>query len=41
MFKAIVIDKPGDDQIAEYRTIEDSHLAEGDVLVDVSYSTLN
>ena len=41
MFKAIVIDKPGDDQVASFEEITEAQLPEGDVLVDVAYSTLN
>lgn len=41
MFKAIVIDKPNEDQVAEFKELTDADLPEGDVLVDVAYSTLN
>lgn len=41
MFKAVVIDKPNDDQIAEFKALTDAELPEGDVLVNVAYSTLN
>lgn len=41
MFKAIVIDKEGDSQVVGYHEIGDAQLPEGDVLVDVAYSTLN
>lgn len=41
MFKAIVIDKPGEDQLASFEELTEDQLPEGDVLVDVAYSTLN
>lgn len=41
MFKAIVIDKPDDAQTVALTEIDETQLPEGDVLVDVAYSTLN
>lgn len=41
MFKAIVIDKPDDAQTVALTEIDETQLPEGDVLVDVTYSTLN
>jgi len=41
MFQAIVIDKQDDAQSAELTQIDAAQLPEGDVLVDVAYSTLN
>lgn len=41
MFDAIVIDKTEDGQTVETRSLEDGALPEGDVLVEVAYSTLN
>jgi acrylyl-CoA reductase (NADPH) len=45
MFSAIVIDKPGEDpkgpQTVELQQLEESSLPEGDVSIDVAFSTLN
>ncbi|MFY0597721.1 MAG: oxidoreductase [Cognatishimia sp.] len=41
MFKAIVIDKPDDVQTVTLTDIGQEQLPEGDILVDVAYSTLN
>lgn len=41
MFNAIVIDKQEDAQSAEFTQISEDQLPEGDVLVDIAYSTLN
>lgn len=43
MFRALVIDKPAADQpqTAEWKTLEEAQLPEGDVTVRVAYSTLN
>ncbi|CAA6818666.1 MAG: Alcohol dehydrogenase (EC [uncultured Thiotrichaceae bacterium] len=40
-FNALIIDKEDDTISANYRTIEATDLPEGDVLVDIGYSTLN
>ncbi|WP_226625573.1 MDR family oxidoreductase [Alloyangia pacifica] len=39
--KAILIEKPGDTQTAAVTEVSEDQLPEGDVLVDVAYSTLN
>lgn len=41
MFNAIVIDKSDDGQAVELQQIDESSLPDGDVLVDVAFSTLN
>lgn len=41
MFKAIVISKDGDAQTVAVQNLEEEQLPEGDVTVDVAYSTLN
>lgn len=41
MFNAIIIDKKDDVQSVELSQIDDSQLPEGDVTIDVDYSTLN
>lgn len=41
MFDAIYIDKKDDAQTVELRSLDTGDLPEGDVLVDVAYSTLN
>ena len=41
MFQAIVIDKENAQQTAELTQLEEDQLPEGDVTVDVAYSTLN
>lgn len=41
MFQAIVIDKPDETQTVALAQIDEAQLPEGDVLVDVAYSTLN
>ncbi len=41
MFKAILIDKTGDAQSVSLQDIGEDRLPEGDVLVDVAFSTLN
>lgn len=40
-FNALIIEKEVDTISANYRTIEEADLPEGDVLVDIGYSTLN
>jgi len=40
-FRALVVDKHGDQLMADIREIESVHLPEGDVTVDVAYSSLN
>ena len=39
--KAILIEKPGDTQTVSVTEVSETQLPEGDVLVDVAYSTLN
>ncbi|TQS72248.1 oxidoreductase [Rhodobacteraceae bacterium] len=39
--KAILIEKPDDTQIVSVQDVPDTQLPEGDVLVDVAYSTMN
>lgn len=39
--KAILIEKPGDTQTVSVSEVSETQLPEGDVLVDVAYSTLN
>jgi len=41
MFKAIVLEKPGDTVEAAVGELEDNRLPEGDVVVNVEYSTVN
>lgn len=41
MFKAIVVDRDQDNYSAELRDVEETQLPDGNVTVDVSYSTLN
>ncbi|MEP1554760.1 MAG: MDR family oxidoreductase [Paraglaciecola sp.] len=41
MFKGILIEKNNDHYSVSIRSLEDSELPEGDVTIDVSYSTLN
>ncbi|WP_417621290.1 MDR family oxidoreductase [Parasphingorhabdus sp.] len=41
MFNAIVIDKNDDGQSVELTQVDEASLPEGDVLIDVAYSTLN
>ncbi|WP_289030849.1 MDR family oxidoreductase [uncultured Paraglaciecola sp.] len=41
MFKGILIEKNNEQYTASVRPIDDSQLPEGDVTIDVSYSTLN
>jgi acrylyl-CoA reductase (NADPH) len=41
MFNAIVIDKNDDGQHASLQQVDESRLPEGDVTIDVAYSTLN
>lgn len=41
MFNAIVIDKNDDGQTVELKQVNETDLPEGDVTIDVSYSTLN
>ncbi|MCW1931985.1 acrylyl-CoA reductase (NADPH) [Pararhodobacter zhoushanensis] len=41
MFDAILIDKTGDAQTVSQTTVSEGDLPEGDVLIDVAYSTLN
>ena len=41
MFSAIVIDKNDAGQTVSLQQLEDSQLPEGDVKIDVAYSTLN
>lgn len=41
MFNAIVIDKNEDGQTVELKQIDEASLPEGDVLIDVAFSTLN
>jgi len=41
MFKAILIDKTDAGQVVEMTEIDESRLPEGDVTIDVAYSTLN
>lgn len=40
-FHALIIDKEDDTIQANYKTLEESDLPEGDVLVDITYSSLN
>ena len=40
-FRALVVDKHGDQLTADIREVESVHLPEGDVSVDVAYSSLN
>ena len=40
-FRALVVDKHGDQLMADIREVESVHLPEGDVTVDVAYSSLN
>ena len=40
-FRALVVDKHGDQLMADILEIESVHLPEGDVTVDVAYSSLN
>ncbi len=40
-FRALVIDKDGDDQVVEERQLTDDDLMAGDVVIDVSHSTVN
>lgn len=39
--KAILIEKPDTEQIVSLTDVDETHLPEGDVLVDVAYSTIN
>ncbi len=41
MFSAIVIEKTGDAQSVGMTTLDEANLPDGDVLIDVAYSTLN
>ncbi len=41
MFKAILIDKTDDGQTCELKELDESQLPEGDVTIDVAYSTIN
>lgn len=41
MFRAVMLEKEGDDVVASIREIEDSELPDGDVLIDVEWSTVN
>lgn len=41
MFEGILIEKDGDHISAELKTIDESQLPEGDVSIDVAYSTIN
>lgn len=41
MFDAILIEKPGDTQSVSLTRAEDHQLPDGDVVVDIAYSTLN
>jgi acrylyl-CoA reductase (NADPH) len=41
MFSAIIIDKAGDQQSVSLNHVDEASLPEGDVLIDVAYSTLN
>ena len=41
MFSAIVIDKADDQQTVTLQQVDEASLPEGDVLIDVAYSTLN
>ena len=41
MFNAIVIDKTDDMQSVALKQLDEAQLPEGDVLIDVAYSTLN
>ena len=41
MFKAILIEKEDDKQSVAVKEVDESQLPEGDVLIDVEYSTLN
>ena len=41
MFSAIVIDKTDDGQTVTLQQLDESALPEGDVTIDVSFSTLN
>jgi len=41
MFNAIVIDKSDDVQTVQVQQVDEASLPEGDVLIDVAYSTLN
>jgi acrylyl-CoA reductase (NADPH) len=41
MFRALVVDKADDGVVADLRDVEESELPEGDVTVDVAYSTVN
>jgi acrylyl-CoA reductase (NADPH) len=41
MFSAIVIDKSGEKQTVSLTTVDEANLPEGDVTIDVAYSTLN
>jgi acrylyl-CoA reductase (NADPH) len=41
MFNALVIDKTDDQQSVSLKQLDESALPEGDVLIDVAYSTLN
>lgn len=41
MFKAIVIDKNDDGQTVELKQVDEANLPEGNVLIDVAFSTLN
>ena len=40
-FRALVVDKHGDQLMADIREVESVHLPEGDVTVEVAYSSLN
>ncbi len=41
MFRAVMLEREGDDVVASIREIEDSELPDGDVLIDVEWSTVN
>ena len=41
MFNALVVNKDDEEFTAEIKQLEESDLPEGDVLIDVEYSTIN
>jgi acrylyl-CoA reductase (NADPH) len=41
MFRALVVDKADDGVVADLRDVDESELPDGDVTVDVAYSTVN
>ena len=41
MFNALVVNKDDEEFTAEVKQLEESDLPEGDVLIDVEYSTIN